>query len=63
MKGHVMLKSLKGRKTYIIAFSTILGAVAGYVYGGVSLTDTVQLVVTSLLASTLRHRMGDPKAD
>lgn len=44
----------KGYKTYIMAGVTVIGAVAAYLVGDVALGDTIQLVVTSILAVTLR---------
>ena len=45
---------LKGKKTYITAAVTVIGAVAGYLIGDVSIADTIQLVVTALMGAFVR---------
>jgi hypothetical protein len=45
---------LSGYKTYITAAVAIIGAVAGYLVGDVSLADTAQLVLTAVLGATIR---------
>lgn len=45
---------LSGYKTYILAAVTGIGAVAHYLVGDASLAATIQLVVTALMAATLR---------
>lgn len=45
----------KGYKTYIIGVTTVLGAVAAYLVGDATIAQTAQLVVTAILAMTLRH--------
>lgn len=50
-----MFTKLHGYKTYILAFSTTIGAIAGYVVGDASLHDSLQLIITALLGATLRH--------
>jgi len=45
---------LKGYKTYITAAVAIIGAIAGYLVGDVSLADTAQLVLTAVIGVTLR---------
>lgn len=45
---------LKGKKTYITAAVAIVGAVAGYLVGDVSMADAAQLVVTALLGAFVR---------
>jgi hypothetical protein len=44
-----------GQKTYITAGVTVLGAVAAYLVGDADLMQTVQLVVTALLAAFVRN--------
>ncbi|UPT53188.1 hypothetical protein [Synechococcus phage Ssp-JY42] len=46
---------LSGYKTYITAGVAIVGAVAGYLTGDVSMSDAAQLVVTALLGAFLRN--------
>lgn len=50
-----MFGKLKGYKTYIVAATGVISAVAAYVVGDASLIDTVTLVITSLSAATLRN--------
>jgi len=45
---------LAGYKTYIVAGLSVLGAVAGYLVGDMSLPDAVQVVVTAVLGATIR---------
>lgn len=46
---------LAGYKTYITAAVTVIGAVAAYLTGEAQLGATVQLVVTAVLAATIRN--------
>lgn len=46
---------LSGYKTYITAGVAIVGAVAGYLTGDVSISDAAQLVVTALLGAFIRN--------
>lgn len=48
----------KGQKTYIMAAVAVIGAVAGYLVGDLSLVDAAQLVVTAVLGVTIRHGIG-----
>lgn len=50
---------LKGYKTYIVAGVAIIGGVAAYLVGDASLSDTIQLVVTSLLGATIRNGIAN----
>lgn len=45
---------LKGYKTYITAFVAVVGAVAAYLVGDVSLVDAGQLVLTAVLGAAIR---------
>jgi hypothetical protein len=45
---------LKGKKTYVTAALTILGAVGGYLTGDLTLAAAAQLVVTALLGAFIR---------
>lgn len=46
---------LKGYKTYIVAAVAALGAIATYLVGDATLTDTIQLVVAAALGATIRN--------
>ena len=48
----------KGQKTYIMAVVAVIGAVAGYLVGDLSLVDAAQLAVTAVLGATIRHGIG-----
>lgn len=48
----------KGKKTYIVAAVTVIGAVASYLVGDASLTDALQLIVPAVLGATIRHGVG-----
>lgn len=45
---------LKGYKTYVTAGMTILGAVAAYLTGEMTLVDAAQLIVPALLGAFIR---------
>jgi phage-related holin len=45
---------LKGYKTYIVAAVAVIGAVAGFLVGDLSMADAIQLVVTAVLGATIR---------
>ena len=49
---------LSGYKTYITAAVTVIGAVAAYLTGDAELGATIQLVVTAVLAATIRNGVG-----
>ena len=53
---------LQGYKTYVVAFLAVLGAVAGYLTGDLSLGDAIQTGVTAILAATVRHGVSTSKA-
>lgn len=46
---------LNGKKTYIVALGTVLTAIGGVLAGNLPIADAVQLVVTAVLAATLRN--------
>lgn len=46
---------LKGYKTYIAGGLSVLGAVAAYLVGDISLFDAAQLIVPAVLGMTLRN--------
>lgn len=50
-----MFGKLAGKKTYVVAFLTILGAIGGHLTGELQLNDAAQLVVTALLGATVRN--------
>lgn len=45
---------LAGKKTYILAAVTVIGAVANYLVGDADLMATLQLIVTGGIGATLR---------
>lgn len=45
---------LQGKKTYLASASTIILAVLAWLNGEVTDAETMQLVITAILASTLR---------
>lgn len=48
---------LKGYKTYITAGVAVIGAVAGYAVGDLSIADAAQLVVTALMGTFIRTNL------
>lgn len=45
---------LSGYKTYIVAGVAILTAIAAYLVGDLSISDTAQTVLTAVLGATIR---------
>lgn len=45
---------LKGYRTYVLGGVTIIGAIAAYLVGDVSLTDTINLIVTAGMGVFIR---------
>lgn len=54
-----MLQTIHGKKTYIVALGTILGAVGAYLTGEADIANTIQLVITAIFASTVRHGISN----
>jgi len=52
-----MFAKLKGKKTYVAAALTVLGAGAGYLTGEATAAQAAQMAITAILAATLRHGM------
>jgi hypothetical protein len=52
-----MFGVLRGKKTYITTLLTIVGAGASYFTGEATAVQAAQMVVTAILASTLRSGM------
>jgi hypothetical protein len=52
------MRSFNGKKTYIVGAGTILGAIGGVMTGALPLEQAIQLVVTALLAMTLRNSIS-----
>ena len=50
-----MFGKFKGKKTYITAGLTVIGAIAGYFTGDMELSASIQLIVTAVLGATVRH--------
>ena len=50
-----MFGMLKGKKTYVAALLTVLGAGAGYATGDATAMQAIQMAVTAILAATLRN--------
>lgn len=50
-----MFGILKGKKTYIAALLTVLGAGAGYATGDATAMQAIQMAITAILAATLRN--------
>jgi hypothetical protein len=46
---------LKGKKTYVTAALSVIGAVAGLLVGDLQIADAAQLIVTALLGATIRN--------
>ncbi|WP_119679672.1 hypothetical protein [Indioceanicola profundi] len=44
-----------GRKTYVTGTLTVLGAVAGYLTGELTLPDLLQTAIPAIMLMTVRH--------
>jgi hypothetical protein len=53
-----MFGKLKGKKTYVAALLTIIGAFASYAMGDLNAFQTAQLVVPAILGACLRNGMA-----
>lgn len=54
---------LKGYRTYILGAVTIIGSVAGYLVGDVSLTETINLIVTAGMGMFIRSGINTAVAN
>jgi hypothetical protein len=52
------MQMFKGYKTYIVSAVSIIGAVAAYLVGDVSVAQTIQLIVTAVLGATIRNAIS-----
>lgn len=53
-----MFGKLKGKKTYVVAAVSIVGAAASYLTGEASAAQAGQMIITAILASTVRNAIG-----
>jgi hypothetical protein len=53
-----MFGILKGKKTYVAAALTVIGAFASYAMGDLSAFQAAQLVVPAILSAALRNGMS-----
>lgn len=53
---------LLGKKTYLIAFATIIYAISAAIIGQMSWHDAWQMIWASIISMTLRHGIGDRNA-
>lgn len=53
-----MYGKLKGKKTYIVAALAVVSAGAAYVTGDATAAQAGQMVLTAVLAATMRHGIG-----
>ncbi len=50
---------LKGYRTYVLGGVSIIGTLAAYLVGDLSLADAIQTGVTALLAMTVRNGIAN----
>lgn len=50
---------LAGKKTYILGGMTILGAVASFLVGDVSLVEALNLAIPAAIGMTVRHGISN----
>ena len=50
-----MFAVLKGKKTYVVAAVTVIGALASVLTGELATADALQLIVTAVLGATVRN--------
>ena len=48
---------LSGKKTYVVGFMSLIGALASVLTGEASIAEGIQVGVTALLGMTLRNGM------
>jgi VIT1/CCC1 family predicted Fe2+/Mn2+ transporter len=53
-----MFGKLKGKKTYVAAALTVVGAAASYLTGDATAIQATQMATTAVLAACLRHGLG-----
>lgn len=51
----ILKPMLQGKKTYVVGVMTILGYIASYLVGDVSLTTILEPCITAILAMTIRN--------
>jgi len=49
-----ILEWLKGKKTYLVAISTIIGAIASYASGTIEVGEMIKIIVAAIMAMTIR---------
>lgn len=49
-----VIEFLQGKKTYILAASSMLGALAAYLDGTMTASQAIQLAVTALIGASIR---------
>lgn len=47
-------EKVAGKKTYLVAASTIVGTIAGWASGSIQTADAVQLIIGAILALTVK---------
>lgn len=52
---------MNGKKTYLVAACSVLGAIAGVLSGQIAAPDAAQLIVTALLGATIRHGVNSSR--
>ena len=50
---------LAGYKTYIVAAVAVIGAVASYLTGDLTLADAAQMALTAILGATIRNGVAN----
>jgi hypothetical protein len=50
-----MFAVLKGKKIYVVAAVTVIGALASVLTGELATADALQLIVTAVLGATVRN--------
>lgn len=50
-----MFGKLKGKKTYVVAFTASLGAIGSYLVGELSLAEVMPIMIEAVLGATIRH--------
>ena len=49
---------LKGKKTYVTGILAVLGTIAGYLVGDVTLVEGFSLIIPAIMGMTIRHGVG-----
>jgi hypothetical protein len=56
-----MREKLQGKKTFIVGIASVIGAISAWISGTMTTDQAVQLIITSILAMTVRSGVETTK--